>query len=875
MNLQPGTKLGPYEIQSAVGAGGMGEVYRARDTRLGRDVAVKVMPVSFANNSDRLRRFEQEARTVAALNHPNIIGVFDVGTHEGAPYIVSELLEGETVRERLVDAGFTSRKAVELLVQIAEGLAAAHEKGVVHRDLKPENIFITRDSRVKILDFGLAKLRGEETMSVAAGAKPGNGAAQSGEAPTSLGTTHTTPGMVLGTVGYMSPEQVRGKEVDARSDIFSFGSIAYEIISGKRAFGGDSSVETMNAILKEDPPDLDVEKLHVSPGLERIVRHCLEKDPGHRFQSARDLAFNLAALSHLSGSSSAHAIARGKLEWHPRQWLVTAAVVVAVAAVAAGITMKFRQQERLEFQQLTFRRGTVFSARFAPDKKTVLYSAQWGGDPDEVFSTVADSRESRPLGLGLGNAELLATSSAGELAVLLKPQIQMAGFVRLGTLARVAMAAGTAPREVAEQVAWADWSPDGSQLAVVRRLDDGWAIEYPLGKVIYKQPQPGWISHMRVSPKGDAIAFLAHGADGDDAGVVTIIGTDGKARVSSEFFPGIQGLAWAPSGEVWFTAVPQQGVASRQLLALNTSGKRRVLLIAPGEMTLHDIDSDGMALVTVNSRTRSIIATVDGKERNLDWLDRPVFSALSADGSTVLFHEGGKAGGPTGTTYLRGVDASPAIKLSEGYSIALSNDSKWVLGTISNPQQFRVIPTGAGAPTIVDENRIKLENRQFVGFSANSKHLLVNGTNPEGKRQTLEVDFDGGNTRAHTPAGTTVAGVAPGGCCEVRQTPEGLQLYHLATGATEPFTPLKPNERVVGASPELDTLYIAERNGKDIKLWRVVRASGARTFMTEILPHDATGVMGVNNIRVSSDGKTIVYGYTREVSDLYLARPSK
>jgi eukaryotic-like serine/threonine-protein kinase len=872
MPLTSGTKLGPYEIQSPAGAGGMGEVYRARDTRLGRDVAVKVMPASFATDVDRLRRFEQEARTVAALNHPNIIGLFDIGTHEGAPYIVSELLEGQTVRERLRDGAIPARKAVELLVQIADGLAAAHEKGVIHRDLKPENIFITRDGRVRILDFGLAKLRpqngrGERVEAASATA--------SGDALTSPGTTSTTPGMVLGTVGYMSPEQVRGKEVDARSDIFSFGAVAYEIISGKQAFHGESSVETMNAILKEEPPELDTQKLHVSPGLERIIRHCLEKDPEHRFQSTRDLAFDLAALSHLSGSSAERAIVRGGVAWHPRPWMITLALALLVALVAATATMKFRHEERLEFQQLTFRRGAVFTARFAPDKKTVLYSAQWGGESDEVFSTMADSRESRPLGLGLGNAELLATSSTGELAVLLKPAVQMAGFVRVGTLARVGMASGTAPREIAENIAWADWSPDGSQLAVGRKREGEWVIEYPLGKVIYKQPGGGWIGHMRVSPNGDAIAFLSHDAEGDDAGKVLIIATDGTVRATSEYFPGVQGLAWAPDGEVWFTAVPQEGVASRRLLALSTAGKRRVLLIAPGEMTLHDISSEGMALMTVNSRTRSIIAIVDGKERNLDWLDRPVFSALSADGNLVLFHEGGKAGGPHGTTYLRGVDGSPAVKLSEGYSAALSNDGKWVLGSLSNPRQFRVIPTGAGEPKTVDIALNKLQNPQIRGFSADSRHLLINGTNAEGKSQTVETEFDGSNPRPHTQPGTIVIGVATSGCCEVRQSADGMQLLNLATGTTESLPAVRSNEFIVGSSPDLATLYMTERDGKQVKLWRVDRRTGARTFLTEILPHDASGVMGVSNVRVSSDGKVILYGYTREVSDLYLARPAR
>ena len=871
MALTPGTKLGPYEVQSPAGAGGMGEVYQARDTRLGRDVAVKVLPASFAADEDRLRRFELEARTVAALNHPNIVGLFDIGTHEGAPYIVSEWLEGQTIRERLKDGAIPPRKAVELLVQIADGLAAAHEKGVVHRDLKPENVFITRDLRVKILDFGLAKLRPptERQRAEAAAAGP------SGDALTAAGTTSTTPGVVLGTVGYMSPEQVRGKEVDARSDIFSFGAVAYEMISGKRAFHGDSSVETMNAILKEEPPELDTGKLHVSPGLERIVRHCLEKDRGHRFQSAHDLAFDLAALSQLSGSSAEKAIGRGGAEWYRSQWLVTAAVAVAVATVAAMATLGFRHEERLEFQQLTFRRGAVFNARFAPDRKTVLYSAQWSGDPDEVFATTADSRESRPL--GLGSAELLATSSTSELAVLLKPEVQMAGFTRVGTLARVGMSSGTAPRELAERVVCADWSPDGSQLAAARIRDDGWVIEYPLGKVIYKQPAPGWIGHMRLSPKGDAIAFLSHESVGDDAGKVMVISTDGKPLATSEYFPGVQGLAWSPSGEVWFTAVPQQGVASRQLLAMSTSGRRRALLIAPGEMTLHDIKPDGMALMTVNHRTRSIIAIVDGKERNLDWLDRPVFSSLSADGKSVLFHEGGKAGGPAGTTYIRAIDGTPAVRLSDGYSASFSNDGKWVLGSERNPLRFHVIPTGVGEPKIVDLGPSKLQDARIIGFAGDNKHLLINGTNAEGKGQTIETDFDGSNPRAHTPPGTVVLGVANSGCCEVRQTGDAVQVFNVATGVSERLNPVDVGEMVAGASPDLSSFYVATglRAGKQVSIWRYDRHPGKRTFVTEIQPHDAAGVMGVNNVRVSNDGKTIVYGYTRELSDLYLAKPEK
>ncbi len=305
MALESGSRLGPYEVVGLLGSGGMGEVYRARDPRLGREVAIKVLPEEITEPG-RLRRFEQEARAAGALNHPNILSVHDVGTHEGAPYVVSELLEGQTLRACLQGGALPLRKILDWALQIAHGLVAAHDKGVVHRDLKPENLFVTHDGRVKILDFGLAKLT-----------RPG---------PVSEGdeaTTATRPGTVLGTVGYMSPEQVRGLDADPRSDIFSFGTVVYEMLSGQRAFRGDSAVETMNGILKEGPPDLSGTGRGLSPGLARIVERCLEKQAGDRFQSAHDLALALEATS--SGLSEAPAPLRAR-----RSLLWAAAGLVAV-----------------------------------------------------------------------------------------------------------------------------------------------------------------------------------------------------------------------------------------------------------------------------------------------------------------------------------------------------------------------------------------------------------------------------------------------------------------------------------------------------------------------------------------------------------------
>src|SRR5438874_701373 len=332
--IEPGAKLGPYEIIAPLGAGGMGEVYRARDTRLGRDVAVKVLPSSYSDDKERLQRFEQEACAASALNHPNILIVHDIGTHDGSPYIVSELLEGETLRQRMSGAALAQRRVNDYASQIAHGLAAAHEKGIVHRDLKPDNVFITKDGRVKILDFGIAKLT-----------QPDGNLSQT-EIPTRR--VDTDPGVVMGTVGYMSPEQVKGRPVDHRSDIFSFGAILYEMLSGRRAFHGESAAEMMSAILKEDPSDLSETNHNVSPALERLVNHCLEKNPESRFHSASDLAFALEAISGASPVSSQTMRTMASLSSRQRirkfsPWIAAAIFALAFLAAIPFVFLYFRR----------------------------------------------------------------------------------------------------------------------------------------------------------------------------------------------------------------------------------------------------------------------------------------------------------------------------------------------------------------------------------------------------------------------------------------------------------------------------------------------------------------------------------------------------
>src|SRR5208282_221155 len=399
MALTSGTKLGPYDIQALIGSGGMGEVYRARDARLDRVVAIKVLPTSYSADAERLQRFVQEARSAAALNHPNILSIFDIGNEHGAPYIVSELLEGQTLRERIRSGALSNRKAIDYGLQVARGLAAAHEKGIVHRDLKPENLFLTNDDRVKILDFGLAKLTRPETSA-------------SAEEPTVQ--VNTEPGQVMGTVGYMSPEQVRGKAADHRSDIFAFGSILYEMLSGQRAFRGETAADTMSAILKEEPVELTEVARNVPPALERMVRHCLEKNPGQRFQSAGDLAFNLEALTDSSVGSKTSAQAAiadaaslgtataQRKEGAPRGKLRVAAGALGLAALMLGVGWWLgRSSGRAplaEYQAVTFRPGSIGNARFTPDG-SIVYSASWDGGASQLYVGRTDDPGSRELGL--------------------------------------------------------------------------------------------------------------------------------------------------------------------------------------------------------------------------------------------------------------------------------------------------------------------------------------------------------------------------------------------------------------------------------------------------------------------------------------------
>jgi eukaryotic-like serine/threonine-protein kinase len=861
VTIRAGARLGPYEIVSPLGAGGMGEVYRAKDPRLGREVAVKVLPASFSADADRLRRFEQEARAAGILNHPNITAVYDIGSHDGAPYVVSELLEGETLRSRLAAGPLAPRKALDYAIQIARGLAAAHEKGIVHRDLKPENLFVTKDGRVKILDFGLAKLKQTE---------PGS----EGETNLPTGTAGTEPGVVLGTMGYMSPEQVRGKPADARSDIFSFGAILHEMLSGRRAFQGDTAADTITAILTKEPLDLSVTNREVHPGLDRIIRHSLEKNPEERFHSASDLAFDLEALSGVSGTSTAmvSAVAR------PRRANILGPVAIAagvLAALALGFVLgrQTGSNSPPTFHQLTFRRGTIGAARFGSDGQTIVYSAAWEGKPLEPFVARSETPDSRPF--GIVGAEILGISKPGEIALALGSHSALP-FTQAGTLARATLAGGSAPREILEEVQFADWSPDGRELAVVRIVGAKTRLEYPIGKVLLETD--GWIGHPRISPKGDRIAFLEHQFRGDNGGSVSVIDTSGKKTTISELFAASGGLAWSPDGsEVWFSAAPVG--ANQALYATSLSGKTRVLTRVTGSLTLHDVARDGRVLVTHDNLRIGIVAVLAGEsqQRDLSWLDWGTVRDVSPDGKLFLFEESGEGGGPGYSVYVRNLDGSPAIRLGEGTGQKFLPDGKSVLAIVHPATDTRVViyPLGAGESRTLPTPGLTVEG---VVAHPDGRSVLLQAREPGRGPRLYRMDLSGGKARAFTPEGYRPLGpraLSPDGTVVMVAGPDRkVYLYPLAGG--EPHSPpgMTNLDNVLSWSADLRSVLVTHR-ALPLKVNRIDLATGKRDFVRELMPSDSAGVTGVGPVCILPDQNSYVFGYQRVLSDLHVVQGLK
>ncbi len=863
MPIAPGSRLGPYEILAQIGAGGMGEVYRAKDPRLSRDVAIKVLPASFSEDAERLRRFEQEAKAAGVLNHPNVTAVYDIGTSaEGAPYVVQELLEGETLRSVLAGGKLSARKTIDYASQIVRGLAAAHEKGIVHRDLKPENIFVTNDGRVKILDFGLAKLTHTEERGLVT------------NLPTA--TAGTEPGVVLGTLGYMSPEQVRGKPADARSDIFSFGAILYEMVSGRRAFHGDSAADTMSAILKEDPPDLSVTNQSVPPALERIIRHCLEKNPEQRFHSAHDLGFDLESLSSVSAAGQPAAAAAAGISRRFARRGLGIAVAIALLALAAGYALGHRgspaakpaSTSTLTYSQLTFFPHPVFNARFSPDGKTVVYSAAPAGNAPQIFSLRPDYPGAAPA--GQPGMALLSVSSKGELAVLTRPRFLRHSLFH-GTLARMPLEGG-APREIVDGVREADWTPDGSDLAVIRDVNGKDRLEFPLGKVLTETG--GYLSNPRFSPRGDRIAFFEHPFKYDDRGSIAVVDLSGKKTVLSQGYGVEEGLAWSRDGrEVLFSGGPDY--FDTQIYAIGLDGKRRSAAQSAGGITILDVASDGRWLASRDEAWRDMFALGPGqeKERNLSWLELSYPVALTPDGKTLLFDEESGRVGEYYSTCLRQTDGSPVVRLGDGAPVDISRDGKLVLSSVpTDPAQLVVYPTGAGQARKLE--RGGLVSYEAGGFFPDGRRVFVCGHESGHAVRCYMQDIAGGPPRPITPEGTTNGLISPDGAqLLITDSSGGLNIYPVAGGAPRPVPGTTPDDAAVRWMSDGKSILIANHWWEvPLRIQKVDLATGRREDVAILRPGELTGAVQIVRAAFTGDGKSYAYAVRRMASHLFLVQ---
>ena len=862
MALTSGMKLGPYEIQSLLGAGGMGEVYRAHDSRLNRTVAIKVLPATFSADRDRLQRFAQEARAAAALNHPNILSIFDIGEEQGAPYVVSELLEGETLRERLRNGPLPIRRVVDYSLQVARGLAVAHDKGIVHRDLKPENLFLTSDNRVKILDFGLAKLTGPETNS------------DSGEAPTMQVATEA--GVVMGTAGYMSPEQVRGKPADHRSDLFSFGAILYEMISGKRAFHGETPADTMSAILKEEAPELSETARNVPPGLERIVRHCLEKHPAQRFQSAGDLAFDLEALTDVSAatrSGAQAAVQQAGVRSSRRRW-AAAAGVIALAAAMLGLGWWLGRGKGApplaEYKQITFRTGFIGNARYTPDGG-IVYGASWDGRDFQLYLARTDDTVSREL--GLQHAELLAISKSGELAVRLNT-VFLPGYARIGTLARVPLGGGT-PREVLENVQDADWSADGNNMAVVRFVPENshWRLEYPIGHVLLDSVN--WLSHPKISPDGRWIAFADHeNPGGDDQGSIAVVDMQGHEKKLSSGWISAQGIVWSPAGdEIWFTS--SDTGSAQNLRGVTLAGKLRTITNVPGGMWLEDI-RNGMTLILSNQKRIGLrgVPPSGKEERELGWLGWAIASDISRDGKKVLFEEEADGGGPNYTVFLRDTDGSPPVRIGEGRGLAISPDSKWVITKPAKGGPLSVVPTGAGEARQLTHDNVDYTTARYL---PDGKQLLAGGIEAGHGARDYLIDVSNGNAKPITPEGVAGTLLSPDGRSFVVVGPDGgWGIWPLTGGGLRLLPGIDSRYYVTGWAPDGSSVYVGESHSHEraVKIFRANVTTGKMDVWKTFGDSLPTGA-NAGNMLFSIDGSAYVYLYVQVLSQAYMVKGLK
>jgi Tol biopolymer transport system component len=858
--LAVGTTLGPYKILAPLGAGGMGEVYRAHDTRLGRDVAIKVLSSHLAATPEVRTRFEREARTISRLNHPHICTLHDVGHQDGIDYLVMELLEGETLAHRLEKGPLPVVEVLSLGAQIAEALDRAHRAGVVHRDLKPGNVMLTKGG-AKLMDFGLAR---PHATGPVAGAVT--------ESPT-VSRPLTAEGTIVGTFQYMAPEQLEGKEADARSDLWALGCVLYEMATGTRAFEGESQASLIAAIMTGEPRVMTELRPVTPPALERIVKRCLEKDPDARFQSASDLAFALGSFSGATEKAPGLAAAAppSRQRANRMTWMLAGAAALATVAVMASHALwKPPAPATASYQRLTFRRGTIDNARFAPDGRTVVYDARWDGKPSEIFTLRPGNPESRPL--GITDARVLAVSSRGEMAIQLRPTVSFG--LTTGTLARVPLEGGQ-PRALRAGVLSADWTPDGSGLAVAP--SDSLPVEYiqmPPGTTVARSR--GNLMSVRIAPDGRTVAYWRQNRNEDLPGQLALAGAGARERVLCRIDYACTGLAWNPrTRELWYSEADTTG--STYLRAVSTNGRIRTLLSLAGSAALQDIAADGSVLLAISSSRKAmhVLAPGQAEERDLSWLASSYPTDLSPDGRTIVFRESGAATGRTSATYLRSTDGSPAIRLGDGVGGVLSPDQQCVAVCVRGERpRLRLIPIGAGEERDVATGDVVPSGLQW--YFPDGRRLMFSGQRGAGENQFFAVPVEGGTPQPiATPSWMNWIGehpISPDGRWVAAVARENLVNCILPAGGGpyRSIPGLAGGEVVLGWTEDSRGLYVFERGEVPARIYRLDVATGRRQLWRELGPADRAGVALILFALIAPDGRSYAYYFERSQTDLYL-----
>jgi predicted Ser/Thr protein kinase len=842
-----------YRVLGPIGGGGMGVVYDAEDTRLGRRVALKFVPVDLARDEKALARLVREARAVSALNHPHICSLFDIGEHDGQPFLVMERLEGKTLRNAIAGAPLPIARVLELGAQIADALEAAHAKGIVHRDIKPSNVFLTRRGDAKLLDFGLAKLAEPPRRRV------------DPDAPTSSGEPDATPrpGKAAGTAGYMSPEQARGEEVDARTDLFSLGAVLYEMATGHPPFPGPTPAVIFESLLGRAPAPPRASNPEITPAVEAILAKALEKDRELRYQTAADLRVDLRRARRVAESASFPPAATtgappplAAARRVPWRGLAAAAALLVAVGVGAWVSRALDRHPPPRFTQLTFRRGIVLSARFSPDGETVVYSALWDGRPPEVFTRRLDSPAS--VSLGLPPSLLLSVSSKGELAVLVAPPGER-GVVWLGTLARVPLSGGPL-RPVLDDVLDADWSPDGSELAAIRWLDGEFQVEYPLGHVLLR---PCLGTRLRVSPRGDQVALL-------EPGGILVVDRAGREK-TLPIPPAHQRLAWWPDGRSLLADAADSDL-HRTLRRVSLGGRVSEVCALAGTLVVHDVSRDGRVLLHHGLERWSVRARAPGEKEEHG---APVFAnsqvqGLSGDGSQILLWDGGE--GPPGSALLLPTRGGPPLRLAEGHPVGLSPDAAWFL--LQRPggagSRLFLMPTGPGPAREVPLGGLQLSGTWFVDGHGVGFHAAEPGRPP----RSFFVDMDSGKRRAVTPEGVlAIPRRLPDGDILARSRDGSILRISLSGGESRPLPwklPSDPYLETLG--PTADGRFLVVREGSvPAHLDRIEIESGRRTRWRTFGPEDATGVGHIWTILLARDGDGYAYTHGLFLQDLFLA----